>query len=236
MTDPLESWAAAAAFLGADYDRYSFTKGTAQEAAFVTDVLSLGPSTTVLDVGCGTGRHLAALRHEGVPVVGVDIAEGFVRVVPGPAAVGDARRLPVRDRSVDAVLGLCEGGIGLVGAGDDGDASVLREVARVLRPGGVAAMTVFAAHFAVRHLEAGETFDPATGGLLETTELQTSAGERRPFRLASTAYTPRELSLLFAAAGLEPVDIWSVAPGDYARREPDLDHPELLGIARKPVG
>lgn len=231
--EPIVDWPGAAAFMGSEYDRYSFTKGTGQEVAFLVEALDLGAHTTVVDLGCGTGRHLAALRQAGVPgVVGLDLAEGFARVVPGPVAVGDVRRLPFADASADVVLGLCEGGIGLVSAGADGDGAVLAEVARVLKPGGRTAMTVFAGHFAVRHLE-HEAFDPATGSVVEMTEVRGSGGERRPFRMAAVTYTARELELLHAAAGLKVDHVWSVGPGDYAARPPDLEHPELLVLASK---
>jgi hypothetical protein len=36
-----------------------------------------------------------------------------------------------------------------------------------------------------------------------------------------------------SAAGLEVEHLWSVTPGDYAARPPDLDHPEFLLIARR---
>jgi hypothetical protein len=39
---------------------------------------------------------------------------------------------------------------------------------------------------------------------------------------------------MIAAADLDLVALWSVEPGDYARRPPDLDHPEFLVIARRP--
>ena len=38
-----------------------------------------------------------------------------------------------------------------------------------------------------------------------------------------------------AAHGLAIEHLWSVEPGSYAEREPDLEHPELLVVARKPV-
>jgi hypothetical protein len=37
--------------------------------------------------------------------------------------------------------------------------------------------------------------------------------------------------LLAAANGLSVEAVWSVAPGDYRRRPPDLDHPEWLLLA-----
>ena len=52
----------------------------------------------------------------------------------------------------------------------------------------------------------------------------------------TTCFTPRELRLLFAAAGLVVDGQWSVSPGDYARRPPDLDHYEYLTVGTRPSG
>jgi hypothetical protein len=52
--------------------------------------------------------------------------------------------------------------------------------------------------------------------------------------LWTTCFTPRELRLLARSVGLEPLHVWGVEPGDYARRPPDLDHPEHLLVARRP--
>jgi hypothetical protein len=51
--------------------------------------------------------------------------------------------------------------------------------------------------------------------------------------LWTTCFTPRELRLLAAQAGLEVQHLWSVTPGAYAADPPDLDHPEHLMVARK---
>ncbi len=54
--------------------------GTAQEVEFLVQVLGLEPGMTVLDVGCGPGRHAVALAKRGISVVAVDISERFLEV------------------------------------------------------------------------------------------------------------------------------------------------------------
>jgi SAM-dependent methyltransferase len=219
-----------ASHLGPAYLRYSFTRGTSSEVAFLWSVLGLAPGMRVLDVGCGPGRHMAELASRRVSVVGVDISEDFVRLVEaGSAVVGDARALPLRSGSFDAAISLCQGGFGLLGGIDD--ALVVGEMARAVRPGGTVAISAFSAYFAVRYLEEGDRFDAATGVNHEVSVVQGADGSSREFDLWTTCFTPRELRLLAASAGLHVSDVWSVAPGDYQVRAPDLDHPEFLLVA-----
>nr|MBA3348963.1 hypothetical protein [Actinomycetota bacterium] len=49
-------------------------------------------------------------------------------------------------------------------------------------------------------------------------------------------YTPRELRLLALGVGLIPDAVWAVEAGGYARRAPDLDHPELMLLAHRTSG
>jgi SAM-dependent methyltransferase len=223
--------------LGAAYLRYSFTKGTEQEVDFLVDALGLGPATRVLDVGCGPGRHANALGRRGVPVVGVDIARRFVDLAreaapPGVEFVrGDARALPY-DGEFDVVVCLCQGAFGIVGAGDD--EAVLAGMARALKPGGRLALTAFSAYFQVLHLAEGNRFDAASGTHHERTSIKDEAGVAKDVDLWTTCYTPRELSLLAVAAGLEPEAVWSVEPGGYARTAPTIDTPEFMLVAHRP--
>ncbi|MEZ5239675.1 MAG: methyltransferase domain-containing protein, partial [Microthrixaceae bacterium] len=66
--------------MGPAYLRYAFTRGTGQEVAFLTEVLALREGMTVLDVGCGPGRHALALARAGISVIGVDISLRFIEV------------------------------------------------------------------------------------------------------------------------------------------------------------
>jgi SAM-dependent methyltransferase len=217
---------------GSAYLRYSFTKGTEQEVAFLFDELGLGPGQRVLDVGCGPGRHAQSLSRRGVQVVGVDISRRFLLLAAGATEAefvrADARALPFSTASFDAAISLCQGGFGLVGA-DDG--RVLAEMARCVRPGGVVAVSAFSSYFAVRYLEAGDAFDADTGVNHEWTTVRSEAGDEAPFELWTSCFTPRELRLLAASCGLVVRGLWSVGPGDYAHRPADLEHPEWLLVA-----
>lgn len=215
---------------GEAYLRYSFTKGTAQEVRFLAEVLDLRAGMRLLDVGCGPGRHAHALRELGVEVVGLDISLAFLLTAgPGAWVRADARRLPFRGGAFDAAISLCQGGFGLLGGYDD--AGVLAEMAGVVKDGGRIAVSAFSSYFAVRHLEPGDTFDAGAGVNHERAEVRNPAGEPAEFDLWTTCFTPRELRFIAAQAGLAVNAIWSVAPGSYESRPPDLAHPEFLLVA-----
>jgi SAM-dependent methyltransferase len=93
----------------------------------------------LLDLGCGTGGNLCSLADFG-PVVGLDVDLGAAREARGrsgrPVVVGDALSLPFEAGRFDAVTAfdlfehLAH------------DREGMREVARVLRPGGALLLTV----------------------------------------------------------------------------------------------
>ncbi|MEN4827057.1 malonyl-ACP O-methyltransferase BioC [Pseudomonas sp. P39-UII1] len=96
-----------------------------------------------LDLGSGTGYFSRVLAERFAPASGlaVDIAEGMLRHARGERGgaqyyvAGDAERLPLADDSVDLVFS----SLAVQWCGQF--ASVLEEVRRVLRPGGVLAFS-----------------------------------------------------------------------------------------------
>ncbi len=115
--------------------------------------LGLAPGERVLDLGCGFGRHAYGALRRGGAVAACDMGRaeltevrdmvsamrGSGEVPAGAAATAvgaDARCLPFADGSFDRIIAAEI----LEHIGDD--AAVTAELARVLRPGGVLAVTV----------------------------------------------------------------------------------------------
>ncbi|HUV10506.1 MAG TPA: ubiquinone/menaquinone biosynthesis methyltransferase [Acidimicrobiia bacterium] len=95
--------------------------------------LQLAPHARVLDLACGTGDFSADLAVADHRPIGVDLSAGMLAAARGttPFARGDAAVLPFRTGAFDAVV--C--GFALRNFVELG--TVLRDCARVLRPGGV---------------------------------------------------------------------------------------------------
>jgi SAM-dependent methyltransferase len=224
--------------LGRAYLRYDFTKGTDQEVEFLRALLDLPSGARVLDVGCGPGRHSVRLAAAGLAVTGIDVSPGFLEIAAADArsaGVGaaffqvDARQMPFDDE-FDAVLSICQGGFGLMGKDDS---VVLRRMAEAVVPGGLVVVTAFNAYFAARE-QTDAHLDADTGVVYEVMRFKDPEGAEHAVDAWTSVYTPRELRLLALGVGLVPEHIWSVSPGDFARRPPDTQHYEFMLVARKP--
>jgi SAM-dependent methyltransferase len=94
----------------------------------------LGEGTgSLIDVGCGTGSYAAGFAELGWDYTGVDVSEDMLRraQAKGVRAVrADATALPFEDASFDAAVSV------FTHTDADDFAGVVREVVRVLRPGG----------------------------------------------------------------------------------------------------
>ncbi|MFC8708724.1 class I SAM-dependent methyltransferase [Streptomyces sp. NPDC057197] len=126
----------------ADWDSRFPDDGPAYAAAVAE--LGLGDGDRVLDAGCGTGRALPPLRAavgvSGV-VVGADVTPAMLEAAvragrdrEGRLLLADVSALPFRTQSFDAVFAA-----GLV-AHLPRPAENLRELRRVVRPGGMLAL------------------------------------------------------------------------------------------------
>ena len=115
--------------------------------------LGLIAGETVLDLGCGFGRHAYEALRRGAHVVACDLGFDELRQVRSigdvmradgeltndvvlETANGDAMMLPFADGSFDRIIA------SEVMEHIDDDAGALAELTRVLRPGGVLAVTI----------------------------------------------------------------------------------------------
>jgi len=100
----------------------------------------LDRSGCLLEAGCGLGQYVVLLRERGHRAVGADWSFEAVREgvrAGGPMAVMDLRSLGVRDGSVSSYLSL-----GVVEHDAEGPGAIVREAARVLKPGGTLLISV----------------------------------------------------------------------------------------------
>src|SRR5437667_133920 len=134
--------------LGPTYDRYAALLSLGQDPRwrrFLVSQVDAGPGDTVLDVATGTGAVACELiRQKGCAVVGLDqspemLAEAQRRLGEEVRLVeGTAEALPFGDATFDALTFTY-----LLRYVDD-PAATLRELARVVRPGGTIASLEFA--------------------------------------------------------------------------------------------
>lgn len=96
----------------------------------------------ILDAGCGLARWVFYLRQRGYAVVGTDYAHAaLVQAMrfkhSAPLFASDTLRLPLRDASLGGIISL-----GVIEHAVEGPGPALRELHRVLKPGGVALVAV----------------------------------------------------------------------------------------------
>jgi demethylmenaquinone methyltransferase/2-methoxy-6-polyprenyl-1,4-benzoquinol methylase len=165
------------------------------------DAIDVGPGDLLVDLACGTGDLAQLAGARGARVVGVDFAFQMLRGarrrgIPGAWVLADAAALPLPSASATALT--CGFALRNFVSLED----VLREVARVLAPGGRAAL-LDVDRPAGRLARAGHHFYfdrcvPAIGGWL---------GDRAAYRYLpqSTSYLPDAdgMRQLMHRAGLE---------------------------------
>jgi len=170
--------------------RHAYARSVEDEV--VLHALDPRPALTVLDAGCGTGLHLGALLERSARVIGVDHSSRSLDVARARLSAADLgrtrlvtadlRALPLEDASVDRVMS-----VGVIQHVPTPAArgQVMRELLRVLRPGGLAVVLAYRWLGHVRRHKEGDWGDG----------------------LYRYSFTSREFRALFAAAGFEDVAV-----------------------------
>ena len=156
---------------------------------------SLPKGSLVLDVGCGNGRNAVCAEKMGLRVVAFDVSPGMVEKAVGKTretsyALADACLTPFDDSSFDAVIAIAV--IHHIES-EDGRREALREIGRVLKPGGRALIGVWA-----REQERLGGKPDSSGDAWVDWKLPGGGCEKRYYHL----YSEREFCEAIAAAGL----------------------------------
>jgi len=229
------------------YNDNPFTSNTVTEVDFLIEELQLPEGSSILDVGCGTGRHSIELAKRAFTMTGVDISSGMLATARKDAQEAgvevewihaDATQF-ASDKLFDAAICLCEGAFGLLGK--DGDPiehslSVLRNINLALKPETTAIFTALNGFAQIRRhsqedVELGR-FNPLTMAEISDQEYDTAEGSKK-VSLRERGFIPTELVMLFDQTGFEVEHIGGGTAGKWGRRMIDLDEIEIMIIGKK---
>jgi SAM-dependent methyltransferase len=148
--DTVAEWTAqVAAALGPEYFIPAGCRGSGQPSAldWLLDGLRPGLGELLIDVGAGVGGPAAyAAAHTGVRPVLLEPEPGAcraaVRLFAAPVAQADAMALPLPDASADLLWSL---GVLCTAGAQPSQLAMLREMRRVVRPGGRIGLLVYLA-------------------------------------------------------------------------------------------
>jgi SAM-dependent methyltransferase len=227
------------------YEDNVFTKNTVLEVDFLLEELSLQPGDSILDVGCGTGRHSIELAKRGYAVTGIDLSSEMLGRAAEAAKAANVNIDWIQSNATqfslpgkyDGAVCLCEGAFGLLGHGDDPISqplAILCNISRSLKPQAKVVFTVLNGTAMLRkHTNkdvAEGRFDPLT--MVESGEYPPREG-LPAVSVRERAFVPTELILLFRLAGMSVLNMWGGTAGNWGRRTLDLDEIEIMIVARK---
>jgi SAM-dependent methyltransferase len=195
-----------------------------QYAPWMPEVMGFAdfPGKRLLEVGCGMGTDLLQFARGGARVTGVDLTPRSIEISrhhlqlydqTGDFAINDAERLPFRDESFDVVYSN-----GVLHHTPD-TAGAVREIYRVLRPGGLARVMLYHRHSwnywveivlhrgLVRAQLRGQTPEEIMSRYVEVNE-----GEGRPL---VKVYSQRRARELFSRFREVRTDVRQLTRGDF---------------------
>lgn len=213
-------------------------KDARDEASFVCKSLGLGPGDLVLDLCCGTGRHMAGLAKARCRVIGMDLSMALLRharerMESAALVRGDMRDLPFHP-GFDGVLTFFSS-FGYF-ENDDDNFDVLAEIARLLHSGGVYMLDLMHASHVRKHLvpvttrtvgdmeiKEERSIDEDNRRVNKRIEIERD-GETRTYRESVRMYGLQEIVAAGVLNGLIATDAF----GDFFGAEFSEDSPRMI--------
>lgn len=238
------------------YDGEEFTKGTMRECDFIEKEINYDKRVTILDIGCGTGRHSIELTKRGYSVTGIDLSEAQLQRAMEKARAESLKidfqkhdaRAPHFSNAFDLVIMLCEGGFSLMET-DEMNFLILQNADRALKNKGKIIFTTLNGLFPLFHsvkdffadkkkdgvaAYKDNTFDLMTFRDHNVTEFVDDSGNKKSLVCNERYYVPSEISWLLKSLGFKSIDIFGAKLGAFSRNDPlTTEDFEMLVIAEK---
>ncbi len=228
------------------YKDEPYVHNTQAEVDFLEHKFGLQPGMSILDAGCGTGRHSLEFARRGYQVTGVDLSEQMLQEAKNAAASENLQVDFIKanlvdltlDKRFDLAVCLCEGGFGLLGVGEQPflrDVGVLKNLHACLKNTGRFFMTTLNGYRFIRQYQDTDvengTFDNIH--CVEHLPIEEYTPSLKGLTLSQKGFTPSEMQLMLYLAGFVCEGIAGGTAGHWNEKKLQMDEMELMVWARK---
>jgi len=229
------------------YMQNVFTKNTEAEIKFLLEELNLPAGSSILDIGCGTGRHSVELAKHGFRMTGVDLSSGMLAEAQKAARQAGVEIDWVHSNALDykapekfeAALCLCEGAMALLDPDEDPhehDLTILNNIHKSLKPRGKFILTTLnALEKMARYLKGelnADNFNLYSMVETEKIPIETAEGVRE-YLTREKGYTVGELKLMLRLTGFKVGNVWGGTAGSWNRQPLSPQEIEIMVTAEK---
>jgi 2-polyprenyl-3-methyl-5-hydroxy-6-metoxy-1,4-benzoquinol methylase len=231
------------------YDSECYVQGTVGEVDFIEKELEFDKQKSILDIGCGTGRHAIELARRGYKVCGVDLSKSQLQRAKEKAKDAnvqiefiqtDARELEFENQ-FDMAIMICEGGFPLMET-DEMNFKILQNAAKALKENGKFIFTTLNALFPLYHSDEqspsadsqNSSFDLGTLRRTFKFKITDDSGFEKEITGNERYYCPSEISWHLKSLNFKDIGIYGCKLGAFSRDEKlSKDDFEMLVVAEK---